>query len=315
MVSIIVPVYNAEKYIEECLYSLIRQTYHDIEIILIDDGSRDHSSEICEKYSLQDSRINLIQQQNAGVSAARNTGIDRARGEYIMFCDSDDVVHPQWVEQHLRAQKENHDSLIVSNVARFFNDSVPENENVKYFLSVTDYYSLFIDGLSGYPINKIFIKDIILRYEIRFNKNLPIGEDVTFVSEYLHHCKNCLKLDNTLYYYRQVETSAVHRYHPRLLEYMLNAFYVRVPFISDNHIAEYCDHWLCEFIKLLGNVHDERNLGMSWIDQMAFNQKCLISSAMRFCLEKSTGNTEHPLVLTILKSRVYAFYYLLQKLR
>ena len=95
---------------------------------------------------------------------------------------------------------------------------------------------------------------------------------------------------------------------------MLNAFYVRVPFISDNHIAEYCDHWLCEFIKLLGNVHDVRNNGMSWIEQMSFNQKCLTSASMDLCLQKATGQHEHLLTLLILRSRIYIFFYLFWKL-
>ena len=98
IVSIIVPVYNAEKTLERCVRSLMAQTLRSIEIILVNDGSRDQSLAICQRLAQEDGRIRLIDKPNGGVSSARNAGLDVARGDYVMFCDSDDWVEPDWCE-------------------------------------------------------------------------------------------------------------------------------------------------------------------------------------------------------------------------
>ena len=101
MVSIIVPVYNVEEYLRECVDSILNQTYSDVEVILVDDGSTDQSGNICDEYAKMDSRIKVIHKKNGGVSAARNTGIGEASGEYLMFVDSDDAIHPELVEAYM----------------------------------------------------------------------------------------------------------------------------------------------------------------------------------------------------------------------
>ena len=102
LISIIVPVYNAERTLHRCVTSLVEQIYPNIEILLVNDGSKDASLEMCRGYERQDSRIRVIDKPNGGVSSARNAGLDVARGEYIMFCDSDDWVSPLWCEHMVR---------------------------------------------------------------------------------------------------------------------------------------------------------------------------------------------------------------------
>ena len=102
LISIIVPVYNAERTLHRCVTSLVEQSYPNIEILLVNDGSKDASLEMCRGYEQQDSRIRVIDKPNGGVSSARNAGLDVARGEYIMFCDSDDWVSPLWCEHMVR---------------------------------------------------------------------------------------------------------------------------------------------------------------------------------------------------------------------
>ena len=97
-VSVIIPIYNSEKYLRRCIDSVLNQMFGDYEILLIDDGSTDCSSEICEKYSEKSSKIKVIHKPNGGVSSACNLGIDNSRGKYLMFCDSDDYVEPEWIE-------------------------------------------------------------------------------------------------------------------------------------------------------------------------------------------------------------------------
>lgn len=99
MISIIVPVYNSEKYIDRCLDSILNQTYKDLEIVLVNDGSNDQSLKILENYALRDTRIKVVNQENKGVAAARNTGLDNATGDYILYVDSDDWIENNMVER------------------------------------------------------------------------------------------------------------------------------------------------------------------------------------------------------------------------
>ena len=115
MVSIIVPVYNAQNSLERCLMSIIRQRYPQWELILVDDGSQDDSLAICKRYSDKDSRIRVIHTENCGVSSARNTGMENAHGEYISFVDSDDMIHPDFLSECLS----NKEDLIVTNYSKF----------------------------------------------------------------------------------------------------------------------------------------------------------------------------------------------------
>ena len=99
LVSIIIPVYNVEKYLAECIESVLKQTYQNIEILLIDDGSPDNSGKICDEYEEKDSRVRVIHKENGGVSSARNVGLEQANGEYITFIDSDDFVSESYIEE------------------------------------------------------------------------------------------------------------------------------------------------------------------------------------------------------------------------
>ena len=96
-ITVIIPVYNAESTLRRCLDSILAQTFTDFECLLINDGSKDRSGEICEEYANKDSRVRVFHKENGGVSSARNVGLDNARGEWITFCDSDDTVMPEWI--------------------------------------------------------------------------------------------------------------------------------------------------------------------------------------------------------------------------
>lgn len=124
-ISVIVPVYKVEKYLEECLKSILRQTFTDFELILVDDGSPDHSGMICDQYAETDSRIHVIHQKNGGHSAARNAGLDIAQGKYISFIDSDDCV-PEWMLQEMHRVIEEYDLDIVKGRHQRFDDVIGE---------------------------------------------------------------------------------------------------------------------------------------------------------------------------------------------
>lgn len=207
-VSIIVPVYNAEKTLKECVNSLIKQTYSNIEIILVNDGSKDNSLKICKEFAEKDSRIIVIDKLNGGVSSARNAGLDIASGEYVMFCDSDDWVNIHWCEELynnyipdslLMCDMDKKNKYDENDIFAKFDDQIElDRVNKGKFLQ---YYEFGI----GVPWNKIFSSGIINKYHIRFPVELSLGEDLAFVIDYLCSLSgNIHILHKKIYYYRNI---------------------------------------------------------------------------------------------------------------
>lgn len=209
-VSIIIPIYNAETYLAQCLDSLLNQTYENIEIILVNDGSTDGSNEICKQYVQKDSRVRLYFQKNAGVSVARNTGISNSTGNYILFVDSDDWVDKDYV--NLMIEKLNkYDSIICGYTEEYVNERfyhkaaesiITENSAIAIKKVINNTYG-------GYIYNKAFKKEIISKYNIRFHNDIHMCEDMLFVIEYLKKCNNIYVLNKCLYNYRMRKSSAV----------------------------------------------------------------------------------------------------------
>lgn len=188
-ISVIIPVYNAEKYLDQCLQSVLSQSFTDFELLLINDGSKDRSGEICEAYATKDSRIQVFHQENKGVSAARNLGIEKAKGEWITFVDSDDLITDHYFEA-LKKEDISAD-LILLNIKRFSGQK--EFEFVGYNVSLLNRrefmkkYSLF-PHLSG-PVAKFYNSSIIRANNIFFDIHLQNYEDSLFNLEYIYHCK------------------------------------------------------------------------------------------------------------------------------
>ena len=213
-VSIIVPVYNVEKYLSKCLDSLMRQTYKNIELILVDDGSNDGSNQICSRYAENDSRIKLIVQENKGVSSARNTGLNIASGEYIIFVDSDDWVESEYVEFLVEKIRESKADLVVCG---YYNDLL--NGTVKQ-LNV-DKLEILMDSQEALikcfevksdmrlMCNKIFRRNIIDENKIRFNEDFTIGEDFHLIFRYIMNSKVVVYNPKPLYHYLQRTDSAM----------------------------------------------------------------------------------------------------------
>ena len=180
VISIIVPVYNAEKTLDRCVKSLVSQTYPNIEIILVNDGSKDNSLALCRQYAGEDPRIVVIDKPNGGVSSARNTGLDAATGEFVMFCDSDDWVQPEWC----RCLRDHYNpgDLVVCEVWR---EDVPMDQHSEPEEVEDRRNYMHHPMLMCCIYNKIFCTDVIRREAIRFSAQLNLGEDFVFCLEYL----------------------------------------------------------------------------------------------------------------------------------
>lgn len=202
LVSIILPVHNVENYINNCLESLINQTYKNIEIILVDDGSTDNSGKICDKYKKIDKRITVIHNQNNGVSYSRNYGINLARGKYLIFVDPDDYVDIDYIENLLKPLYEKDYDLVICNI-----DHIYQNKIVNNFVDViklsNDYYEDFyyLNILRATPVNKLFKRDIIKYFNIRFLENVCFSEDRIFNYHYAVHVKSYKYIDKAMYHY------------------------------------------------------------------------------------------------------------------
>lgn len=187
-ISVIVPVYNAEKTLARCIEALLGQTYGNIELLLVDDGSKDGSLAICREYAEKDNRITVIHKENGGVSSARNAGLDAATGAYIMFCDSDDWVEEDWCRQLLKHYEP--DSLVmccyyIEDGPKMFSSNLnPEISPIRYPRS--KFYDLKMKGMFA-PWNKIFSRKVIKKYSIRFKEDITNGEDMLFNIEYLFY--------------------------------------------------------------------------------------------------------------------------------
>ena len=187
-ISIIVPVYNVEKYIRCCIDSLLAQTYKNIEILLIDDGSKDRSGIICDEYALKDDRIRVIHKANGGVSSARNMGLDNAIGKYIMFCDPDDYVEPTWCEKMFDAIDGSggffaccgYNGVTMSGERQ--NTKVIQGERLKPAEALVE---LYVNGVLPSACYKIFNSQTIKMNRIRYDEKVNIAEDYLFVLHYL----------------------------------------------------------------------------------------------------------------------------------
>lgn len=213
LISIIVPVYNVAFYLPKCLDSIIAQTYSNIEILLINDGSTDESGKICDEYAQKDPRIKVWHKENGGVSSARNLGIEMACGQYIGFVDSDDIIEPEMFENlltnavlhqceisccTLNTVKRDGSSYCLKASSAFSEES--KNVITKYFTDP------FVKALLYGPNNKIFRADII--HNIRF-RPYRLGEDILFVFEALIHCTQIYFDTFVGYHYMMRENSAM----------------------------------------------------------------------------------------------------------
>jgi len=220
LVSIIVPVYNSEKYIRQCTESLIHQTHRNIEIIFVNDGSTDDSERICKNYAILDNRIKVISQKNSGPAAARNTGVRHATGSFVFFLDADDLIEPKTIEILLVVDAQHSSDLVMSNFGKLVHDNKMVKQPVAFSpddepfqgplkkLSKTD-IGLYVRHFLKHPSNhlvsycwaRLYKLSIIKTHGIFANESMRLFEDYVFNLEYLRYAKEVVFVNEPLYIY------------------------------------------------------------------------------------------------------------------
>lgn len=216
LVSVIVPVYNVEKYLNQCINSLIRQTYHNIEIILVDDGSKDSSGEQCDKFSNIDVRIKVVHKANEGLGLARNSGLNVATGDFVTFIDSDDYADANMISELMEAIKKNNADVAIGGFERVNADGIvlyTEKYQTRKYTNKNVMSELFTQMLGNAPNksnaikmsvwNALFSMKIIRKYNIMFpSERQYISEDIIFASDFYPHVKCAVIVSSIAYKYR-----------------------------------------------------------------------------------------------------------------
>ena len=260
-ISIIVPVYKVEFYLEKCVNSIINQTYKNLEIILVDDGSPDNCGAMCEELAKVDNRIKVIHKENGGLSSARNAGIDIATGEYVAFIDSDDWIEPDFIEVLEKLLTENDADFSVCGMHNEYTEESTLVRNHKISTSVVELSDIFVQIIDnplfyGYAWNKLFKKDIIAK--IRFDETLLFCEDIDYSVRVADKCQKVAFTSEKLHHYRHHSLSMTGeiKYNPRKL-YILRAFKNMMPYYAKNcpsKVSTLNKNYLKVAISLKGNM-------------------------------------------------------------
>lgn len=214
-VSIIVPIYNAEKYIRRCIDSVLCQEYTDFELILADDGSKDSSGSICDEYAAKDSRVHVIHKENTGVSDTRNMAISQATGTYLQFLDSDDWITPDATKLLVRAATEHHCDLVISDFYRVVGERVSHKGDIEDdgVLTREEFAEHMMENPAdfyyGVLWNKLYRRDLIEKHNLRMDESVSWCEDFLFNLEYILHAEVFYALQAPIYYYVKTKGSLV----------------------------------------------------------------------------------------------------------
>lgn len=214
-VSIIVPVYNAEKYIRRCVDSILSQEYRDFELFLADDGSTDASGHICDEYAAQDARVHVIHKENTGVSDSRNICIGRARGTYLQFLDSDDWITPDATRLLVRAATENSCDMVISDFYRVVGERVsPKGDIEEEGVLTREEFAAHMmenpaDFYYGVIWNKLYRRELVEKYHLRMDTDISWCEDFMFNLEYIRYAEVFYALHTPIYYYVKTKGSLV----------------------------------------------------------------------------------------------------------
>ena len=301
-ISVIVPVYKVEKYLNRCVDSILNQTFTDFELILVDDGSPDNCGKICDEYAVKDNRVVVIHQKNAGASNARNNGIKIARGEYLAFCDSDDVVSSMWLQRLIRFAKPNvlpigaycQDKDSLCNNKRL---SIEEDKEYNKNL----YYQFAQCGIAGYLWNALYCRDIVANNSIALREKHSEGdynEDLIFTLSYVRHIDKLVYTGYTDYCYDNHNDSLSHSDKFNYFKKYSEKFRLWLEFIKEyssdvNEIKKLADSYLYYFLTALQQELTNYNSFKSIVN----------SGEMQFCVNNGNCSKENKFIINMIKKK------------
>lgn len=265
-VSIVIPIYNAEKYLYECLKSVKQQTYTNIEVLMINDGSTDNSENICKDF-LKDKRFKLINKKNGGVSSARNIGIEKCNGDYILFVDADDWCKKDLLQQTM--EYNNTYEMICFSYFKAYKDinikeelKVEQNSDIKKEILINK-------TIGGYLWNKVFKVQIIKEHNIKFNENISYCEDLLFIKQYIEYVKKVKYLNIPLYYYRIRKGSVSNNFYSSKSISILNACELLINEYKDNKlfIENFMFSYILNYYKLKKFIPSDYKINLDIISK------------------------------------------------
>lgn len=255
-ISIIVPVYNVEKYLAKCIDSIIAQEYDDWELLLVNDGSSDSSKAICEKYCIKDNRISLYSQENAGPSVARNLGIKKSKGEYITFIDSDDYVTPTYLSDLVKYDSD----IIASGFDLWYSNDRPterksydkfgiyrvSDNNIGDAIAIGEYKYLWHS-----PCCKLYRRELLVNNNILFNEGLNYGEDHIFNLTILLHCRtvSLVPVSNYIYtHYGNLSLTNRRVPYETMFNYIVDLYHIRqLNNYSNKKYSAFCSNQISSY--------------------------------------------------------------------
>lgn len=240
IVSVIIPIYKTKRWLPKCIESVMKQTYTNIEIILVDDGSPDESRSVCEKYAGKDARIKVIHKENGGVSSARNTGIDCASGKYVCFIDSDDWIPRNSIEAIYNKIKETNADFCSGAIRLIYpvhDRKELDTANCVCYKNDIQQLASYMETLDSGILGKLFCHDIIKKNNMKFPIGVSLGEDTVFLYRYMQACNKFAAIDEEIYFYNQLVTSSLSRTYNadmNVLNHRCVIEYAKI-FINPNH--------------------------------------------------------------------------------
>lgn len=253
-ISVIVPIYNVEKYIKECIESILNQTFKDFELLLVNDGSTDDSPTICKYYEKLDSRVKVINKQNGGLSDARNTGIDVAKGKYLTFIDGDDFIAEDTLETMYNAINKTDIKIAVCNMVRYYEDGETEDfyrpSEEKVFLKGDDRFKTLAQPS---VCNKMFKAELFEKIRFPYRKYY---EDTFVYHELLMQTNVVVLIGKDSYYYRCRRGSILDGGYSKKYFDFIEAVYLRAIFLDRNNVHEYADEAYLYLYSSLVNAYN-----------------------------------------------------------
>lgn len=304
-VSIIVPVYNSEKYLSRCIDSILSQTYTDFECLLIDDGSSDKSPEICDNYAKKDSRIKVFHQSNQGAAAARNDGICRSSGEYLMFCDSDDYVSPFWIERLMNfAQKSVLPMGAYCGNQNELGEKKELNAETEKLFPASSYFFFNQCSIAGYLCNAAYHRETLLANHIYIRENKSQGdynEDLLFALTYTSKMNSIVYTGYADYLYDTRDDSLSRSSMKFYFEKYAEKFRLWLDFIEKNtggnkekEIKSLATSHIYHFLRAMQNAVINNN-------KKRFKE-IVESSEMQKCVQSADSSNENPVVIKYIKA-------------